>query len=98
MPDKIDYCVMAVGLTTVGVIAGLGLGGLSFKPDRIYEVDINNDQRKDVISESYLGSRHIFLRQEDGSLLRLDYSNEKIGDYAESVLEKEVESSMSKKN
>ena len=97
MEDKtVEYSRIGIAITG-GFLIGFGLGSFSFKPDKLYEVDVNKDQKKDVITESYFGSKEIFLRQEDGSLLRLDYSNEKIGDYAESMLEKEVEST-SKKN
>ena len=93
---KVDNYV-ACGLLILGTLGGSILGASTYRPSRLYEIDVDKDGKKDIITESDFGKRQVFLRQEDDSLLRFDYAQKNRANYIESALEKEIKSSASKK-
>ena len=98
MTGNNENFVIGLIFAVCGLSAGYGLGCAAYSPDRAYEIDVNRDRRKDIITKSNSGKMEIFLRQEDGKLLREDYNNEIMKNNAKSMLEKEIESNSYKKN
>lgn len=69
-------------------IGGLSLGNYDSQNKVILEYDINNDNRPDLILKDRKNRSSIFLRQEDGSLKRIDEVKSEIEGRAYSELEK----------
>lgn len=56
-------------------IASLGLGIVTgkylFEPKAVYEIDVNEDKRKDIVIKNSKGHT-VFLKKEDGSFINLE--------------------------
>jgi len=58
--------------TGLGWVAGMFVGSYLNSSTKISLVDVNDDSRQDVIVESRLGSRSIYIQQEDGNAISLN--------------------------
>lgn len=74
--DKYDIAGLSLGMIGIGLIAGIFIGGETSKrqynPTSAYVLELNGDERPDLVLKSNSGFRFYLVQQKDGTYKNLD--------------------------